>query len=221
MDLQRREETVSRVTGLKRAEAIAIVVAGLVIALIAGIAVTLIFWASDRPLWTRSTEASPAATSPRTASEAAARFDTAEGNRSESRARGSMSAGIDRATVGADVRRINVSFKLDPRLTSGLFMGERWVSPPTYMRMQDANRLVVEARTQSVDREGRPVKVAAVWTSDDPRIAAVSPRRADEVEIQVYRPGTTYLTVASGATTKKMKLEAVAQAGHLRVAISQ
>jgi hypothetical protein len=30
------------------------------------------------------------------------------------------------------VTDIAVVFKLDPRLTAGLYMGDRWVSPPTY-----------------------------------------------------------------------------------------
>jgi hypothetical protein len=30
---------------------------------------------------------------------------------------------------------VNIVFKLDPRLSRGLYMGDRWVSPPTFTQV--------------------------------------------------------------------------------------
>src|SRR5574342_139624 len=56
----------------------------------------------------------------------------------------------------AALTRINVSFKLDPRLSGPTYGGERWVSPATYMgaSAQDA----VEVRARTVDARGAPAR---------------------------------------------------------------
>jgi hypothetical protein len=222
-DGRKREDRIHGRTGLKRGKAIALIAAGLSIALIAGIAVIVVSWASDRSLLESGSEAQPAAPSSRNAGASAEASSAGKGAGTESLEGASPNPTSSAAgpAPAADVRQINVSFKLDPRLTKGLHMGERWVSPGTYMRSQDSNGLIVEARTQALDGQGRPVNAPAVWTSDDPGIAAASSRGGNEVEIQVYRSGTTNLTVTSGVTAKKMKVEAIEEAGHLRVAISQ
>lgn len=119
-----------------------------------------------------------------------------------------------------EVAGITVSFKLDPRLTKGVYMGERWVSPPTYSRVQDGDSLVVHARAAVRDARGSPVQVSATWTPADSEIVAVAPGEGHEVRLTVRRPGATSVTVAHGERSKTLKVYAVEERGHLRVDIS-
>ncbi len=43
---------------------------------------------------------------------------------------------------------IHVSFKLDPGLTRGTYMGERWISPPSYDSVQTGGTYTVEVRAR-------------------------------------------------------------------------
>src|SRR3954469_15978187 len=64
-----------------------------------------------------------------------------------------------------------VSFKMDARLASGNYGGERWVSPPAYV----TTLKTVDARVQRIDVTGASVPVSAEWTAADPAMVTVSP----------------------------------------------
>jgi hypothetical protein len=112
-----------------------------------------------------------------------------------------------------------VSFKLDPRLTQGLYMGDRWVSPPTYVgaTAQDT----VEARVQGLDAQGKARSVKPEWIPADPGMVAVTPALGDQVKITVRRAGESKLNVVSAGVSKELSIKAVYQDNAIRVEIAQ
>jgi hypothetical protein len=107
-----------------------------------------------------------------------------------------------------------VSFKLDPVLTSGVYMGERWVSPPVFQAAaQTGSAFHVAARVEV----GEPV----TWSPSDPGAVSVSPAGDRQVEIAVVHPGRSTLTVAAGADSNILTIDAVHQDGRWLVTFSE
>ena len=102
---------------------------------------------------------------------------------------------------------INVSFKLDPRLTQSLYMGERWVSPPTYSGVQEGY-YTLEARVQGRDIKGRPMQISPEWIPADPEMVTVSPSQGNQVQITVKRAGESSLKVVSEEVSKTLSIKA-------------
>jgi len=126
-----------------------------------------------------------------------------------------------RASPGA-ASRIDFSFKLDPRLTSSLHMGERWVSPPTYSRVGEGARNVgVEARAHVFDGSGKALKASPTWRPSEPDMVQVSPDEGNQVEITVWRAGESKLTVNSGGASRTLTVKAAQHGGGYRVEIVQ
>jgi hypothetical protein len=112
---------------------------------------------------------------------------------------------------------VRVSFKLDPRLTDGLYMGERWVSPPIFhAAAQTGSTFSVEAKV-----EGLAAGSAVTWTPSDPDAVAVAPPGAERVEITVTRAGRSTLTVAVGADASVLTIDAAQAGGVWRVTIAR
>ncbi len=127
-------------------------------------------------------------------------------------------AAMSRPAALAD---INVSFKLDPRLTRGLYMGDRWVSPPTYSGVQDG-KFTVDARVQGVDAKGEPVDISPKWIPSDPKMVTVSPGQGNAVQITVQRAGQSSLQVTSQGFTRTLSIKAAAYRGNaIQAEISQ
>jgi hypothetical protein len=116
---------------------------------------------------------------------------------------------------------IAVSFKLDPRLATPTYGGERWVSPPTYTRMGEGKTCTVEARAQGLDATGRRVPISPQWTSADPDMVSVTPSVGNDVRILVQRAGESTLRVSSAGLTKELAIKAVYQNDVLQAAIAQ
>jgi hypothetical protein len=119
----------------------------------------------------------------------------------------------------APLSDIQVSFKLDPRLTKSLYMGERWVSPPTYTGIQEG-QFTVEARVDGVDTKGQAVDVSPEWTPADPTMVTVSPRRGKQVTITVHRAGDTSLRVTSQEISTELSIKAWENGTALQAEIS-
>ena len=131
------------------------------------------------------------------------------------------------ATTGATVRvvpspaAIRVVFKLDSRLTTGLYMGERWVSPSTHSAFQVGKSVTVDARASGVDARGRPAKISARWIAADPETVTVTPGEGNEVKITIHRAGESLVQVTSHGLTKTLVVKAVQQDQVMRVEIAQ
>jgi hypothetical protein len=101
-----------------------------------------------------------------------------------------------------------IAFKLDPRITSGRYMGEHWATPATFVQVQGSGPLTVAAKT------AQPVS----WRPTDSSIVTVAPAGANQVNLIIHRAGQT--TVAAGGKTLAIKAEPVIE-GVLKVEITQ
>lgn len=120
-----------------------------------------------------------------------------------------------------EVRGITVAFKLDPRLTRGLYMGDRWVSPPTFTRVGDENRVVVEARAVGVDQTRQAMAADLHWTSTDPSVVAVIPDRGTEVVLEVLREGRSDIRLTAEGVSQSLSVSAARHRGVLLVEIAR
>ena len=120
------------------------------------------------------------------------------------------------------VLALEVSFKLDPRITKSLYMGERWVSPAVYTSpsVVEGKSVVVLARARGLDAGGLPSRIPARWIPADPGMIAVTPSVGDEVQITVQRAGQSRLTVEYAGLSRSFVVTTVRQAGHWRADIS-
>jgi len=115
-----------------------------------------------------------------------------------------------------------VSFKVDPRLTKGLYMGDRWVSPPTFTStFQEGKETTVEARVPGVDAKGNKMKIKPKWTPSDPEMVTVTPGEGSDVKIAVKRAGKSTLKVAAPGASKELSIKATEEGDVLRVEITQ
>jgi FKBP-type peptidyl-prolyl cis-trans isomerase FklB len=114
---------------------------------------------------------------------------------------------------------IQISFKLDPRLTRGDQMGDRWVSPKVYMGT--AAQDTVEAGALGIDAKGKPVRISPEWIPSDPEMVTVSPKRGDAVNITVKHAGEASLEVVYQGYSKRLPIKALDRNNALQVEIAQ
>jgi hypothetical protein len=114
---------------------------------------------------------------------------------------------------------ILVAFKLDPRLTQSLYMGDRWVASSSGVQ---GGKYTAEASAQGVDANGRPVEISPKWVPSDPEMVTVTPSQGSIVEISVTRPGQSSLKVTSEGVTRTLTVKAEKYRGNaLKVDITQ
>lgn len=117
---------------------------------------------------------------------------------------------------------IKISFKLDPRLTRAQYMGDRWVSPPTFTStLQAGSELTVEARAQGIGADGAPIPITPEWIPADTGMVTVTPVSGEAVRIIVKRAGQTRLKVVSRDITKELFIKGLNRDGGMQVEISQ
>ena len=117
--------------------------------------------------------------------------------------------------------KLVVAFRLDPELTRGMFMGDRWVTPPNYFFAQEGSRFVVQAKPQQVGRRGEHIDLSGDWSVGDPAMVAVTPRSNGEVTLVIRQPGRTRVTVATGAGSKVLDVNARQVDDGMQVRITQ
>lgn len=101
---------------------------------------------------------------------------------------------------------IQISLKLDPRLTRGLHMGDRWVSPPTYTRVGEKAGCIVPIKVQGVDTQGKPVAITPEWRVNDAGMATVSTAAGNSVNLAAQHAGQTSVEVTALGLTKRLTL---------------
>lgn len=116
---------------------------------------------------------------------------------------------------------ISVYFKLDPRLTQGLYMGDRWVSPPTYSRVGEGMTVTVDASARGIDGRGRSVEFRPEWRAENPAMVTVTPSQGNEVKITVLRPGQSNLLVTFQDISRKLAINATNRDKVIVVEIAQ
>jgi hypothetical protein len=140
-----------------------------------------------------------------------------EQRRTAIRRTGSQNDGANGQPEVADIR---LSFKLDPRLTHSLYMGDRWVVPTaTYTQVGDENGVAVEARVLGVDGSGQPVVTEAEWTPADPDMVTISAGSGEVVTIKVLREGRTSVRVTARGVSRDLAIRASRPHGAMQVEI--
>ncbi|MDO8587931.1 MAG: hypothetical protein Q7T82_12955 [Armatimonadota bacterium] len=114
---------------------------------------------------------------------------------------------------------IKVSFKLDPRVTRGMYMGDRWISPATYTIIQPGKQATVDAMAQLVESKDRLTKISPKWTPSDPAMVSVTPGQGHQVKITILRPGESKLKVESRGLCRELVVKASYRDGAMRVDI--
>jgi hypothetical protein len=121
----------------------------------------------------------------------------------------------------AAARGLQVSFQLDPRVTKGAYMGDRWVSRATYASASapEVGAITVKARARGADAStaGEP---GPAWIASDPGMVAISPSQGGEVTLTVQRSGQSTVTVKYRDLSSTFKVETAAAGGRWRVDLS-
>jgi FKBP-type peptidyl-prolyl cis-trans isomerase len=130
-------------------------------------------------------------------------------------------AGGPAAAAAVAIRGIEVSFKLDPRLTRSLFLGDRWVSPATFSAPAQGKTATVRASARGIDESGKRVGIEPAWIAADPGMVQVTRHGGGDVSITVKRAGASQLAVVFQGITKKLAVEATRRGDGLAVEISQ
>ncbi|MGN6514072.1 MAG: hypothetical protein ACTHKZ_10960 [Lysobacteraceae bacterium] len=120
----------------------------------------------------------------------------------------------------APAPRLSVAFRLDPALTRGIYLGQRWVSPPEFHFAQQGARFVVEAKAQDVDADGTRLDVGGDWSTSDPEMVAIS-RHPGGVTLEMREAGESELTVRAGGASRTLRVSAERLPDAMRVRISQ
>jgi hypothetical protein len=133
----------------------------------------------------------------------------------------SVAERADRLPPAGPLARIDVSFKLDPRLTRSLYLGDRWVSPATYVAAPQRPAATVDVRAGGLDAAGRRVEVEPEWAAADPDMVEVVRGGRGEARVIVKRAGDTTLRVASGPIARQLAIRARQRGETLAVEIAQ
>ena len=127
----------------------------------------------------------------------------------------------DAAGAPKALANMTFAFKLDPRLVSGNYGGDPWVSPPTYTKMGDAKTCTVEARVQGRDANGATVPVTPTWTASDSEMVTIAPVQGTEITMVVKRAGESTVRVSANGVSKELTIKAAYGNDVLRVDISE
>ncbi len=127
----------------------------------------------------------------------------------------------DKAASAAALADIKISYKLDARVTRGLYMGDRWVSPPTYSSAVDGKTITVDARVEGVDAKGTTIAIRPHWIPADPEMVTVSPAEGSEVKITIQRAGESRVRVTSQGVSKDLAIKAAYKGDAIQVEIGQ
>jgi hypothetical protein len=124
-------------------------------------------------------------------------------------------------TDSAILTKIKVAFKLDPRLTQGMYMGDRWVSPPIFTQVGEGKEVTVAATAQGLDATGKLLKISPEWIPEESGMVTVTPGQGDAVRITVKRAGQSKLKVVSSGVSTELLIKATNQGDTIQVEISQ
>jgi hypothetical protein len=92
-----------------------------------------------------------------------------------------------------------------------VYLGERWVSPPVYTRVQEAGKpLTVDARALGLDAAGRQVVINPVWVPSDSELVSVMPGQGDQIVITVLGSGESNLMVSTQGISRNLFIKASA-----------
>jgi hypothetical protein len=126
---------------------------------------------------------------------------------------------VIQATQEATILKdIQISFKLDPRLTRSQYMGDIWISRPTYTGTSGQD--TIEAKAEGLDAKGHVISISPEWMPSDPDMVTVSTRQGKDVKLTVHRAGESKLKVSSMGFSKELLIKAYHKNNVINVSIS-
>ena len=128
---------------------------------------------------------------------------------------------IDPTPRSVNSNLIKVEFKLAPRVSSSVYTGDRWVSPPTFTKIQQGAAATIEGRAFLVGETGPVTGSIPQWTSTNQNMITATPDAGNLVVLTVNAPGETSLSVSSQGAAKTLSVKATIDAGAMRVEITQ
>jgi hypothetical protein len=136
---------------------------------------------------------------------------------------GPWSAAMTFVAVPPASNAIEVSYRLDPWLVSGNYVGGLWVSPPTLGPVtQGVPTFVLETRADERDATGMVAAISAEWITSDPAMVTVSPGVGHQVTITVNGVGQSIVNVVSQGLVRTLSVNATPYLdGAILVEISQ
>lgn len=129
-----------------------------------------------------------------------------------------------RALPAQRPQRLTVALRLDPTLTQGMFMGDRWVSPADFHFAQAGTVFVVQAKAQHSDGQGERHDFVGNWNATNPRMIDVQRNLqpdARAITLAIRQPGDSDVTVSAGGETVVLHVHAVQLADSIQVHIRQ
>lgn len=120
----------------------------------------------------------------------------------------------------ASTQHVKVAFQLDPALTQGLYLGQRWVTPPVFDFAQPGAQFVVRAKAQRTDAAGERQDVSGDWAAGNPEMVAIT-REPDGVTLAVREAGDSDLVLLAAGERRVLHVHAERRPDAMRVRITQ
>ena len=127
-------------------------------------------------------------------------------------------AGVTQAVTS--ITDIKISFKMNPSITQGTYVGDRWISPP-YYNVEEGKEITVEAVAKGLTAQGKLININAVWQSSNPAMITISPNKGVKVELTILKEGKSELKVTFEGISKKLPVKAWYKDNAIHVEISQ
>ena len=127
-------------------------------------------------------------------------------------------AAVPSAASSTDIK---ISFKMNTSVTRGMYMGDRWISPPTYYNVEEGKEITVEAAAKGLDAQGKLIDINAAWEAGDPAMMTISPDKGPKVKLTIRKSGRTNLTVTAGGVSRKLPVKAWYKDKAMNVEINQ
>jgi hypothetical protein len=150
-----------------------------------------------------------------------AKANTAGAERATPGDRANTSASAAATMPTPATEKIIVAFKLDRDITAGHYLGERWVSPPTFQFAQPGKVYTTYAKLQKVGDDGTAIDLSGDWSTSDPEMIAISRDAPGQVTIVVREPGEAQLVASAGGQRKVLHVRATRYPDAMEVAFVQ
>ena len=125
------------------------------------------------------------------------------------------------ATPAMPAPRVVVSFRMDPAVMRGHYLGDRWVSPETFAFAQPGKEYVVQAKVQTLEPDGTRTDLGGAWTTPDPGMIAIARGADGVVTITVRQAGEGAIVATAAGVEKRMRVRATQHPDAMEVAITQ
>ena len=122
--------------------------------------------------------------------------------------------------AAASLTDFKISFKMNPSITRGIYVGDRWISPP-YYSVEEGKEITVEAVVQSVDAKGKLIAISAAWEAGDPAMITISTDKGPKVNLTILKEGQSELRVTFGGISKRLPVKSWYKDNAIHVEISE